>query len=183
MRVLIADDEAPARARLAALLDDTLGVEWAKHLDMLRGLEPLADDADFRARWRDIKRHNKLKLAHHLRQVTGIAADPDSLFDVQVKRIHEYKRQLLNVLHAIHLYDRIRRGDGDELVPRAIIIGGKAAPGYLHDRTDIPMAKQGFEKAKGIRIEDDVAVTRDEPRILTGGLAKTADDIEALMAA
>jgi starch phosphorylase len=116
--------------RLAALLDDTLGVEWAKHLDMLRGLEPLADDADFRARWRDIKRHNKLKLAHHLRQVTGIAADPDSLFDVQVKRIHEYKRQHLNVLHIIALYNRIRQNPSADITPRTFIFAGKAAPGY-----------------------------------------------------
>jgi starch phosphorylase len=116
--------------RLAALLNDTLGEQWAKDLEMLRGLEPLAEDADFRARWRDIKHHNKQKLAHHLRKVTGIAADPDSLFDVQVKRIHEYKRQHLSVLHIIALYNRIRQNPDADIPPRTFLFAGKAAPGY-----------------------------------------------------
>jgi starch phosphorylase len=116
--------------RLAALLDDTLGKSWAKDLERLRGLEPLAEDADFRARWRDIKRHNKVKVAHYLRQCTGIAADPCSLFDVQVKRIHEYKRQHLNVLHIIALYNRIRKDPDAVIQPRTFIFAGKAAPGY-----------------------------------------------------
>ncbi len=116
--------------RLAALLDDTLGKGWAKDLEMLRGLEPLANDANFRACWRDIKRHNKVKVAHFLRLNTGIAADPDSLFDVQVKRIHEYKRQHLNVLHIIALYNRIRQDPDCDLLPRTFIFAGKAAPGY-----------------------------------------------------
>ncbi|NNJ94529.1 MAG: glycogen/starch/alpha-glucan phosphorylase [Halobacteria archaeon] len=116
--------------RLAALLDESLGERWAKDLDMLRGLEPLAEDADFRARWRDIKHYNKQQLAHHLRKVTGIAADPDSLFDVQVKRIHEYKRQHLNVLHIIALYNRIRQDPDADIAPRTFLFAGKAAPGY-----------------------------------------------------
>jgi starch phosphorylase len=116
--------------RLAALLDDTLGDHWAKDLERLQGLEPLAGDAEFRARWRDIKRHNKVKVAHYLRQYTGIAADPASLFDVQVKRIHEYKRQHLNVLHIIALYNRIRKDPGAVIQPRTFIFAGKAAPGY-----------------------------------------------------
>jgi starch phosphorylase len=116
--------------RLAALLDDTLGENWAKDLESLRGLEPLADDAEFRARWRDIKQHNKVKVAHYLRQCTGIAADPGSLFDVQVKRIHEYKRQHLNVLHIIALYNRIRKDPYAIITPRTFIFAGKAAPGY-----------------------------------------------------
>jgi starch phosphorylase len=116
--------------RLAALLDSALGDAWVTDTEKLRGLEPLSDDADFRARWRDIKRHNKRKLAHYLRQRTGIAADPDSLFDVQVKRIHEYKRQQLNVLHIIALYNRIKQDPHVELIPRTFIFAGKAAPGY-----------------------------------------------------
>ena len=116
--------------RLAALLDETLGKGWAKDLETLRGLEPLANDANFRARWRDIKRHNKVKVAHFLRQCTNIAADPDSLFDVQVKRIHEYKRQHLNVLHIIALYNRIRQDPDCDFLPRTFIFAGKAAPGY-----------------------------------------------------
>ena len=116
--------------RLAALLDDTLGEGWAKDLETLRGLEPLAEDADFRARWRDIKRYNKLNVAHYLRKCTGVAADPDSLFDVQVKRIHEYKRQHLNVLHIIALYNRIRQAPDASIQARTFIFAGKAAPGY-----------------------------------------------------
>ena len=116
--------------RLAALLDDTLGEGWAKDLETLRQLEPLAEDAEFRARWRDIKRLNKLDVAHHLRKYTGVAADPDSLFDVQVKRIHEYKRQHLNILHIIALYNRIRQDPDADIQARTFIFAGKAAPGY-----------------------------------------------------
>jgi starch phosphorylase len=116
--------------RLAALLDSALGNAWVTDTEKLRGLEPLSQDADFRARWRDIKRHNKRKLAHYLRQKTGVAADPDSLFDVQVKRIHEYKRQQLNVLHIIALYNRIKQDPHVDIVPRTFIFAGKAAPGY-----------------------------------------------------
>ncbi|MEN8802184.1 MAG: glycogen/starch/alpha-glucan phosphorylase, partial [Thiogranum sp.] len=119
-----------ANPRLSRLLDNALGSGWVKDLEMLRGLEPLAEDADFRARWRDIKRHNKHKLAHYLRQKTGIATDPDSLFDVQVKRIHEYKRQHLNVLHIIALYNRIKQDPSADILPRTFIFAGKAAPGY-----------------------------------------------------
>jgi starch phosphorylase len=86
---------------------------------------------EFREKWQRVKQENKLRLANVIEEKTGLQLSVNMLFDVQVKRIHEYKRQFLNVLHAIHLYDRIRRGDGDEFVPRAIIIGGKAAPGYL----------------------------------------------------
>jgi starch phosphorylase len=112
------------------LLDSSLGNAWVTDTEKLHGLEPLANDPDFRARWRDIKRHNKRKLAHYLRQKTGIAADPDSLFDVQVKRIHEYKRQHLNVLHIIALYNRIKQDPNAEILPRTFIFAGKAAPGY-----------------------------------------------------
>jgi len=115
--------------RLARLLDNVLGSGWVKDLEMLRGLEPLAEDTDFRARWRDIKCHNKHKLADYLKQKTGIATDPDSLFDVQVKRIHEYKRQHLNVLHIISLYNRIKQDPNAEIMPRTFIFAGKAAPG------------------------------------------------------
>ena len=90
----------------------------------------MADDPAFQHEWREVKQANKARLAANIEGKTDLAVDPAMLFDVQVKRIHEYKRQLLNVLHAMHLYDRIQRGDGDQLPPRVIIIGGKAAPGY-----------------------------------------------------
>ncbi len=116
---------------LAALISARIGDGWVTELTELAGLAPLADDAEFQAQWRAARLPNKERLAQKIAKKTGVAIDATMLFDVQVKRIHEYKRQLLNLLHAVHLYDRIRRGDGDDLVPRAIIIGGKAAPGYV----------------------------------------------------
>jgi starch phosphorylase len=122
---------AACNPRLSALIKSRIGDGWVTNLDELRQLAPHADDAKFREAWRAVKHLNKQRLSNHIADRTGIRLDPDMLFDVQVKRIHEYKRQLLNLLHAIHVYDRIHRGDGDGLVPRAIIIGGKAAPGYV----------------------------------------------------
>ncbi len=116
---------------LAGLVTETLGDGWVTRLDELQGLAAHAGDDEFQRRWRHVKLANKVRLARTVAERTGIELDPAMLFDVQVKRIHEYKRQLLNVLHAVHLYDRLLRGDGDGLVPRAIIIGGKAAPGYV----------------------------------------------------
>ncbi len=113
---------------LAELITDKIGEDWVTELTQLEELTAYADDAEFRKDWRSVKLGNKVKLARAIQKKTGLEVNPGSLFDVQVKRIHEYKRQLLNVLHAVHLYDRIRRGD--EVVPRTIIIGGKAAPGY-----------------------------------------------------
>jgi len=115
---------------LSKLITRTIGEGWITESDRLRGLESYAEDPDFQKSWRDEKLSNKLRLTSLVESRTGIAIPPDMLFDVQVKRIHEYKRQLLNVLHAIHLYDRIKRGDADDDPPRAILIGGKAAPGY-----------------------------------------------------
>jgi len=116
---------------LATLITEKIGAGWNTELTELEGISELASDKEFQARWRDVKRANKQRLASDIESKTGISVSTDMLFDVQVKRIHEYKRQLLNILHAIHLYDRIRRGDGDGVAPRTIIIGGKAAPGYV----------------------------------------------------
>ncbi len=116
--------------KLSALITETIGNDWIRDLSRLRSLVRFVDDAEFRARWRAIKRHNKLRLLGLTRSEFGIDINIDALFDVQVKRIHEYKRQLLNVLHVIHLYDRIKRGDTANWVSRCILIGGKAAPGY-----------------------------------------------------
>jgi len=116
---------------LNSVLTDTLGAGWETELYKLQGLRAWADDADFQAVWQRVRQANKQSLVSTITAKTGLVLDSSMLFDVQVKRIHEYKRQLLNVLHAVHLYDRIRRGDGDGLAPRAIVIGGKAAPGYM----------------------------------------------------
>ena len=119
---------AACNPKLATLVTDTIGDGWVTELDQLAQIEPHAEDDAFQEKWRAVKRSNKQRLADEVLTRTGVAIQPDMLFDVQVKRIHEYKRQLLNLLHAVHLYDRVRRGD--DVVPRAIIIGGKAAPGY-----------------------------------------------------
>jgi starch phosphorylase len=114
---------------LARLISDKIGDGWTTELTELEKLEACAEDADFRKAWRSVKLENKLRLARAIEEKTGLHIEANTMFDVQVKRIHEYKRQFLNVLHAVYLYDRIRHGD--EVVPRTIIIGGKAAPGYL----------------------------------------------------
>jgi len=119
-----------ANPALRALLQQQMGDGWIADLDQLEQLRPLADDAAFRERWRAVKRANKVRLAALVRRECEVTFDPDSLFDVQVKRIHEYKRQLLNLLHVIHLYDRIKQGDTANWSNRCVLIGGKAAPGY-----------------------------------------------------
>jgi len=115
---------------LTRLLNEAIGEGWPRQLEELRRLEPFAEQAGFRERWRAIKRENKARLAQDIRRRTGVVVDPASLFDVQVKRIHEYKRQHLNMLHAMTLYLRYKRDPGRDRVPRTVIVGGKAAPGY-----------------------------------------------------
>ena len=114
---------------LTKLVIEAIGDGWTRDLDELRALEPLADDAAFREAWRGVKRGNREALAAEIKRKTAAAADPTSMFDVQVKRFHEYKRQHLNVLHVITLYHRLRQG-GD-VPPRTVVFGGKAAPGYM----------------------------------------------------
>ena len=122
---------AHANPELNALLTEHLGDGWVTALDQLRRLEPLADDDTFRRRWRQVKRRNKERLAAHVASATGVEIDPDWLFDIQVKRIHEYKRQHLNMLHIITLYRQLKQGQGLDAPPRAFLFGGKAAPGYV----------------------------------------------------
>ena len=117
--------------KLSELFTEKVGEGWLKDLDKLRQLEPLADDAQFRARWRAIKQHNKNEMAEYIRTHNGLEINPESLFDIQVKRIHEYKRQHLNVLNIITLYNRIKQNPGLNIEPRTFIFGGKAAPGYF----------------------------------------------------
>jgi starch phosphorylase len=121
---------ALANPRLASLMSDAIGDGWVSDLDQLRKLETYADDPAFRSEWRYIKRAVKEEFAGYLRRRIGIAIDPESLFDVQVKRIHEYKRQHLNVLHIVALYHRIKNNPDIDMTPRTFIFGGKAAPGY-----------------------------------------------------
>jgi starch phosphorylase len=121
---------ALANPRLTRLLTEAIGDGWIRDLAQLRQLEPHAADAGFGRDWRFVKRAVKEDFARHVRRATGIAIDPASLYDVQVKRIHEYKRQHLNVLHIIALYLRIKSGLEAGVQPRTFIFGGKAAPGY-----------------------------------------------------
>jgi len=112
------------------ITEQIIGDGWTTKLDQLHALAPCAGDADFRQRWHDIKMDNKQRLATLVESQCGVKFNCNALFDVQVKRIHEYKRQLLNALHVIHLYNRIKRGDTENWTNRCVLIGGKAAPGY-----------------------------------------------------
>ena len=115
---------------LAELITAHIGPGWVDHLDELRKLVPQTEDQAFRQQWRKIKRQNKSALADLIRLRTGIVVDPDTLFDIQVKRLHEYKRQHLNALHIITLYNRLRKDPRLDIPPRTFVFGGKAAPGY-----------------------------------------------------
>lgn len=130
-----------ANPALSDLVISKIGDSWVKDLDDLRKLEKFADDAKFQKAFMDVKLQNKKRLAKYLKETQGVDIDVNTLFDVQVKRIHEYKRQLLNVLHAIHLYIQIK--EGREILPRTIFIGGKSAPGYW-------MAKQIIRLANAV---------------------------------
>ena len=116
---------------LRTLLDSTIGDGWLTDLDRLRGLEAFIEDPEFRQQWRNVKRANKARLSEYLHSVTGVDLDPTWMFDIQVKRIHEYKRQHLSVLHIIRQYWRLKTNPGIDIAPRAYVFGGKAAPGYF----------------------------------------------------
>jgi len=138
---------------LTALLTKAIGSGFQRDLDKLKLITPLAEDKAFRKAFREVKLANKVRLSNRIEDVTGVKLNPNSLFDVQIKRIHEYKRQLLNVLHVITLYNRIRSGQAKDITPRSVIFGGKAAPGYW-------MAKQI------IRLINDVAtIINDDPAV------------------
>ena len=140
-----------ANPGLSELISKRIGKGWLKDLDQLQRLSGLAEDATFRTDFAKVKRANKVRLAELIERRLLVKINPDSLFDVQIKRIHEYKRQLLNVLHIITLYNRIRAGSAS--VPRTVILGGKAAPGYA-------MAK------RVIKLINDVAdIVNNDPLI------------------
>jgi starch phosphorylase len=142
-----------ANRLFSELVTERIGEGWLTDLRELKGLEPLAEDAGFRAEFRQVKQRNKHRLAGLIYRYMSIQVDADSLFDVQVKRIHEYKRQLLNLLHVVHLHDRMCADPGAQWVPRTVIFSGKAAPGYV-------MAK------RIIKLIHDVAdVVNHDPRI------------------
>ncbi len=141
-----------ANPQLTDLIQKAIGDGFQKDLTQLKKLTPLAEDKAFRKAFRAVKQANKQRLAEKIKSHTNISVNPNSLFDVQIKRIHEYKRQLLNVLHVITLYNRIRKGE-KLVTPRTVIFGGKAAPGYW-------MAKQV------IRLINDVAAVINNDSIV-----------------
>jgi starch phosphorylase len=124
---------AHANPGMTGLISDHIGEAWIADLSQLEKLKPLAEPGNdgFHAAWRAVKRANKERLAALVEAECGVTFDPGALFDVQVKRIHEYKRQLLNVLHVIHLYNRVKHGQLEGWTDRCVLIGGKAAPGYM----------------------------------------------------
>lgn len=117
--------------QLSGLITEKIGDGWVKDLDKLRQIEAFVDDPEFRARWRQIKQDRKSHLADYILSNSGLEVDVNSLFDVQIKRIHEYKRQLLSAMHMIAMYNRIKANPDMDVVPRTFIFGGKAAPGYF----------------------------------------------------
>ncbi|MBM4055575.1 MAG: glycogen/starch/alpha-glucan phosphorylase [Planctomycetes bacterium] len=122
---------ASANDGLKRLISEKIGDGWITDLSQLHLLKEFVNDKEFCLHWREIKQQNKKRLAALVKADCDIDIDPTAMFDVQVKRIHEYKRQLLNVLHVIHLYDRVKRGDVANWTPRFVLFGGKAAPGYV----------------------------------------------------
>jgi glycogen phosphorylase len=115
---------------LAKLITNRIGPNWIRDLDELSKLEAFVDEPEFQQQWRQIKQDRKQELSVYIQNQYGLTVDPTSLFDIQAKRIHEYKRQHLNVLHIIALYNRIKANPDAEITPRTFLFGGKAAPGY-----------------------------------------------------
>ena len=144
---------AQANPALSDLIDSHIGRDWRRHLDQLAELKPLATDPDFAQRFRHAKRQNKLHLVDWVREHTGIALNPDSLFDVQVKRIHEYKRQLLNLLQVVARYNRILANPDADWVPRTVLFAGKAASAYHTAKLVIKL------------INDVAAKVNNDPRV------------------
>lgn len=124
---------------LADLISETIGDDWITRMESLKEIEPFADDAAFQQRFKAIKQANKQRLAATIKQTTGVAVDPNSIFDVQIKRIHEYKRQLLALFHAVTLYNRVKENQTAKMQPRTLIFAGKAAPGYTMAKLHIKL--------------------------------------------
>ena len=124
---------------MTELISEKIGTDWIRNFDEIDQLKAYVDDKKFAKRWFSVKSENKKKLSELVKLECNVDFDVNSLFDVQVKRVHEYKRQLLNILHVIHLYDRIKRGDTENWTNRCVLIGGKAAPGYRLAKSTIKL--------------------------------------------
>ncbi len=124
---------------LSELITDSIGSGWESDLDRLKELEPFVEDAEFLKSFGKIKQHKKKELAKYIEKTTGVKVSTTSMFDIQIKRIHEYKRQLMVALHTLVLYNRLKRGEGADMVPRTVIFAGKAAPGYAMAKLHIKL--------------------------------------------
>jgi starch phosphorylase len=144
---------AHCNPELSELITATIGDSWITKLSDLKKLEPHAKKKTFQKKWHEAKLANKKRLAELVKSACNVDFNPEALFDIQVKRIHEYKRQLLNVLHVIHLYDKIKRGKTAGMTPRCVLFGGKAAPGYI-------MAKQIVKMINNV-----AAVVNNDPDV------------------
>ena len=138
---------------LTEIIASRIGTGFVRELNQLKKLTEHAEDAGFRQQFREVKQANKVRLAKYIKKTVGIEVDTNSMFDVQIKRIHEYKRQLLNVLHVITLYNRIRSGNAHSVTPRTIIFAGKAAPGYRLAKLIIRL------------INDVASIVNDDPAV------------------
>ena len=116
---------------LASIIGDEIGYDWVTDLDQLRAIEKKSKNTSFQKKWQQVKFSNKVQLAGLIKNVCGVTVNPESMFDIQVKRIHEYKRQLLNILHVVYLYQKIIWSGKENVTPRTIIFAGKAAPSYV----------------------------------------------------
>lgn len=128
-----------ANPGLSNLITSAIGPGWVSDLSLLRGLIPFAEDAEFRSRWQAVKYENKKRLARYTLRKTGKGVNPNTLFDIHAKRMHEYKRQLLNILHVIHLYNQIRENHAEEGISRSFFYAGKAAPAYFQAKLIIKL--------------------------------------------
>ena len=146
--------------KLTALITEAVGEGWLNDMEKLSALEPFADDAAFREKWYQIKRSHKEQVASLILERFGFVVDPDSMFDVQVKRIHEYKRQHLNILHLISLYWRLKNDPDFDMVPRTFLFGGKAAPGYFMAKLIIKLITSVAE------VLNSDPVTRDKLKVI-----------------
>ncbi len=141
---------------LRNLINDTIGTDWPDHLEQLEGLRAHVDDAAFQDRFRSAKRLNKERLAHWLKARDGVVIDPSAMFDVQIKRIHEYKRQLMNILETIALWNDIRDQPNGDWTPRVKIFGGKAAPGYVMAKSIIHLINDVARTINGDKATRDL---------------------------
>ena len=142
-----------ANPGLSELITSKIGDKWIQEAKELEKLLPFADKADFRKTFKEIKRQNKVALAEYIKEHNHVEVDPDSIFDVQVKRLHEYKRQLLNVLHILYLYDKLKNDPSFDMYPHTFIFGAKASPGYTRAKLIIRL------------INDVAALVNNDPQI------------------